>query len=79
MSDQHGSLPDLLPGLTFEPLPDGWTPMEAFVLVKCLDDDGEPSWSQRVSAGINEEELLGALIVQTDLWKQALIRDWDAD
>ena len=77
MSDQHGPLPDLLPGLTFEPLPDGWTPMEAFVLVKCLDDDGEPSWSQRVSSGINEEELLGALIVQTDLWKQALIRDWD--
>ncbi len=77
MSDQRAPLPDVLPGLTFEPLPEGWRPVEAFVLVKCLDEDGDPTWSQRVSEGINEEELLGALTVQTELWKQALIRDWD--
>ena len=51
--------------------------MEAFVLVKCMDEDGDSSWSFRTTNPLNLEELLGALTVQVELVKRRLLNGWD--
>ncbi len=68
---------DALPGFKLHPLEDGWTPLEAFVLVKCLDDDGDHAWSFRTTNPLNLEELLGALTVQVEILKRKLASSWD--
>jgi len=49
--ESDGRLPigEVLPGMGLHPLSDGWTPLEAFVLVKSLDERGQSSWSYRTT------------------------------
>jgi hypothetical protein len=65
-----------LQGLTMGALPERWTPLEALVVVKCRAEHGSPKWAMRFTDGINEEELLGALVLHTDLLKQDMLNDW---
>jgi hypothetical protein len=69
---------DILP-LEVHPLPEGWQAIEAFVLVKCEDDEGETSWVYRTSRAPNREELLGALTIQVELLRRELVADWVDD
>lgn len=48
----------VLPGSGLHPLDPGWTPLQAFVLVKALDEAGDTVWSSRTSERFNLEELL---------------------
>ncbi len=64
-------------GMTLHPLPEGWTPVEALVLMKCLNEDGHSVWVYRTTAVPNREELLGALIVHTDLLRKELADEWE--
>jgi hypothetical protein len=75
MSEEDGRKPieQVLAGLQLHPLPAGWTPLEGIVLVKCLDQEGHSSWAFRTTAGLNDEELLGALTVRTDLLRKELL------
>ena len=75
MSDEDVRKPieQVLTGLLIYPLPEGWTPLEGIVLVKCLDEHGHPLWAFRTTGGINDEELLGALTVRTDLLRRDLL------
>ncbi|MFI7589432.1 hypothetical protein ACIB24_20400 [Spongisporangium articulatum] len=75
--DERHPLADTLPGLEVHPLEPGWTPLEAFVLVKCLDDEGDVTWAYRTTSRLNREELLGALIVQADVLRKELRDEWD--
>jgi hypothetical protein len=68
---------DVLRGLEVHPLEAGWTPVEAFVLIKCLDEGGDASWAFRTTNRLNRQELLGALIVQTDLLRKNLVDEWE--
>ena len=77
--DDRIPIGEALPGFMLHPLKDGWTPLEAFVLVKCLDDDGDHSWSFRTTNPLNLEELLGALTVQVELLRRKLVRSWEGD
>jgi hypothetical protein len=70
---------DALRGLEIPELPKGWTPVEAVCIVKCLDPEGRPLWVRRLTQGINPEEVLGALTVQTDLWRKEILDDWTDD
>jgi hypothetical protein len=70
---------DALPGFKIHPLEEGWTPLEAFVLVKALDKDGDHLWAFRTTSPLNLEELLGALMVQAALLRRKLVNDWDDD
>lgn len=80
MSDEPRiPLADALPGMGIHPLEDGEVPISAFLLIKLLDEDGDPSWSFRTTEAPNQEELLGALMIQVDLLKASLLSDWDAD
>ena len=73
------SIAEVLPGLEIHPLEDRWTPIEAFVLIKCLDESGVSSWAYRTTNQLNREELLGALIVHAGLIKQELVDEWELE
>ena len=57
----------------------GETAIEAFILVKTIELDGETGWACRTTNRLNREELLGALVVQVAVPKKELRDDWDGD
>lgn len=67
---------DALRGLEIPELPKGWAPVEAVCIVKCLDPEDRPLWVRRLTQGINPEEVMGALTIQTELWKKEMLDDW---
>lgn len=69
----------VLAGLELHPLESNSTAIEAFVLIKLLDGDGDVSWAYRTTNRLNREELLGALTVQVDVLRKALRDEWDDD
>jgi hypothetical protein len=75
--DVRVPITEVLSGLSIHPLEPGETPLEAFVLIKCLDAEGDPSWSYRTTNRLNREELLGALTVQVDVLRHELRAEWD--
>lgn len=66
----------LLTGLRFESLPEGWTPVDAVALIKCLDEEGRPTWALRTTRTINDEEVLGALTIRTEMQRVALLQEY---
>lgn len=68
---------DVLVDMRLHPLEPGEVAEYAFVLLKVRAADGETSWSYRTSDAPNREELLGALVVQTDLLRRELLGDWE--
>lgn len=64
---------EVLSNFEIHGLPPGWTALEGIVLVKCLDEEGVSSWAFRTTPGVNDEELLGALTVRTDLLRKELL------
>jgi hypothetical protein len=77
--EQRVPVTEVLSGLEIHPLEPGETALEAFVLLKVLDAEGDTSWSYRTTNRLNREELLGALIVQTDVLRKELRDEWDDD
>jgi hypothetical protein len=79
--DGKGRVPieQALYGLSVHPVPEGWTPVAGIILVKCIDEDGDPTWAFRTTDGLNDEELLGALTVRTDLLRHELTRSYEDD
>ena len=59
------------------PLGEGEVPVSAFMVVKVLDEDGSPGWSFRTTEPMNNEEVLGALVIQVELLKRTLLADWE--
>jgi len=80
MSDEERRpIEEVLPGQAIHPLPEGWTPIEAFILLKCMDDDGDSAWSFRTTNPLNLNELLGALTIQVETLKRKLVDGWTED
>jgi len=75
--DERHPIAQVLPGFELHPFEDGWTPLQAFILVKALDDEGNVVWGFRTSEQFNLEELLGALVVQTETLRRKLVRNWE--
>ena len=75
--DQRRPIGDVLQGFTLHPLSEGWTHLQAFVLVKSFDDAGETAWAFRTSEEMNLEELVGALTVQVSVLRRKLTRAWE--
>jgi hypothetical protein len=74
--ERRQAIGDVLRGLEIDGLPDKWTAVDVVCMVKCLDQEGKPLWALRMSDGLNEEELLGTLVIQTALLKRDMIEDW---
>ena len=79
MSDERQPVEQVLAGQTLHPLEPGWTALASFHLIKCLDDEGDVTWAFRTSEKMNLEELLGALVVQTETLRRRLVRQWEDD
>lgn len=47
-------------------------------MVKCLNGDGEVRWAMRATDGLNSEELLGALILRTDMLRKDMLDAFDS-
>ena len=75
--DERLPIGQVLPDFKLHPLEPGWTPLQAFVLVKSLDEEGGTAWSFRTSEQFNLEELLGALVVQVETLKRKLTKSWE--
>lgn len=52
---------EVLNGLTIRPLDDGYTPLDAAVVVKTIDEDGDICWVTRYTSGPHTIEFIGAL------------------
>jgi len=77
--EQRVPIDQALTGLEVHPLEAGETAIEAFVLVKTLDAEGETTWAYRTTNRLNREELLGALTVQVAVLTKELRDEWDDD
>jgi hypothetical protein len=78
-SEARQPIAQVLSGLEIHPLEAGWTPIEALVVVKCLNENGEPTWSYRTTNKLNREELLGVLTIHADLIRRELLAEWEED
>lgn len=58
--------------LDLEPLPDGWTPLAMYGVVKCLNEDGEVALVTRGSAELTPWECVGMLTAALDSQRQFL-------
>lgn len=76
MSDERIPVAEVLAGMSLHPLQPGWTPVEAFAVIKCLDADGRSAWVYRTTSTPNREELLGALRVQAKLLERELVEEF---
>lgn len=70
-------------GLGLDPMPEGWTPLEAFVVLKCLDEDGHVALWTQSTEGVMSWDAVGmltaALDTQRDDLRQGFIREDDDD
>lgn len=48
-------------GLEIEEMPEGWTPLEACVVLKCLDDEGEVALATRQTDALRVWDVVGML------------------
>lgn len=75
--EQRVPVDKVLNGLEVHALEPGETAIEAFILLKVLDQDGDVAWSYRTTNRLSREELLGALTVQVDVLRKSLRDEWD--
>jgi hypothetical protein len=72
---------DTLGTLELVPLPEHCIPLDAIVLVKALDEDGDTSWYTRYTRDLSSFESVGALNVAHQLALQgavdAYIPEWE--
>ncbi len=68
---------DIIRGLTIDELPEDWTPLEAIIIVQCLDKDGTSQWAWRSTGTLSSRELIGALVVQLDIARQQAVEEFE--
>ena len=73
----HLPIEEVLPGAMLMPLPEGDEVVTVYVLVKSRDAEGLTGWSWRSPEIVNQEELLGALVSQTDLLRDQMLKQWE--
>lgn len=66
-------------GLDLDPLPENWTPIEATVIVKCLDQDGVLALVTRHTKGITSWEVVGLLTASLDTERADLQSSFQSD
>ena len=67
---------EVLPGVHLVMPPDGEIET-VFVLTKVRFEDGTSAWSWQSPGITNQEELLGALIMQVEVLTSSMLDDWE--
>lgn len=70
---------EALNGLTIVPLTPGSVALECVVLIKEMDEDGDPSWALRYSETISHVEVIGALAVMDRHERDRFEGNWRKD
>ena len=74
---EHVPIGDVFPGVRLAQLPTGCVAETVFVFTKVRFDDETTAW-RWLSPGItNQEELLGALIMQVEMLKTQMLEYWE--
>lgn len=68
---------DVLRGLTVDELPVDFTPLEAIIIVQCLDKSGASQWAWRSTGNLSTREFIGALVVQLDMARQQAMDEFN--
>ncbi|MCZ2264386.1 MULTISPECIES: hypothetical protein [unclassified Isoptericola] len=68
---------EVLGGLRIPALPAGTTPRGLLALVKLDEPDGGVGWSVRVTADLDDEEVLGVLVGYVEHLKRVAADSWD--
>ncbi len=82
MSGGDDSVPigEALPGIRIKPIDNTNMPVSAIVLVKVISTETEDTaWVTRGTGDINDQELLGSLIMETDRLRHNLQEAWESD
>lgn len=66
-------------GLTVEPLSNGYIPLDAIVLAKCLTPDGEVAIEVRHTDGLAQWDRIGMLTIANDLARKSATDCWYPD
>lgn len=66
-------------GLEADALPDAWTPLEAFVVLKCLDDEGGVALVMRATKGLRLWDSVGMLTAALDVQREGMRADFVDD
>lgn len=74
--EQH-PIGEVFPGVTFARLPDGCVTETMFVFAKVRYEDGTAAWIWKSPGITNQEELLGALIMQVETLKAEMLDYWE--
>ncbi len=78
--DDHVSIGEALPGIRIKPINETDMPVSAIVLAKIINTDTEDTgWVTRGTGDINDQELLGVLIMETDRLRHNLQEAWESD
>ena len=59
-------------GLEVEDMPEGWTPLETFVILKCLDEDGDVALLTRSTEPVRSWDAVGMLTAALDVQRHRL-------
>lgn len=79
MSDTYGPAGDCLRGLEMIVLPDDIIPLDAIVLVRCLDGDGNRGWYTRTTKGLSACDSLGVLTTMHALELRRATSDYEPE
>lgn len=70
---------EVLPGIEVPPMDEGYIAIDAFMLIKTLNEEGSPIWMLRTTKGISTVELIGALDTMLDHQRDAFRKSWIDD
>jgi hypothetical protein len=79
VSEEFRPVAEVLPGVEIVGLGDGAIPLEAVVLVKALDAEGEMGWYTRYTKGLHSIEALGAIRAAELLEQERVIALYEPD
>jgi hypothetical protein len=58
-------------------LPEGWTPLEAVAVLKCLDEEGNVAFCVRSTEALSDMEAYALLSVTASLQKREIIAGFE--
>jgi hypothetical protein len=78
-TDEKVSLSSVLEDARIHPLESGDRALDAFLLLKVVDSEGDVGWCYRTTSPPNRQELLGAMMIQVDILRKELADEWTSE
>lgn len=64
---------------TSEPFPEGWTPIEAVAVLKCLDDEGQLAFVLRSTQTLTDWECFALLQLAAESQKREIVEGFESE